>query len=709
MNKFLFIFFFSFFGLFFINNIYSQQTSINRYELVHRHFPAVNKPDSLSPFTVGNGEFAFTADITGLQSFPAFYENGIPLAAQSQWGWHSIPNPNNYTIDSAYEHYNTYGRKVPYASGQHSEAGQWLRANPHRLHLGRIGFNIKRENDSRITLNDIKNINQTLDLWEGIIKSSFTVEADNVEVETVCNPAADQVAVGIKSTLLQKGKTAIEFEFPYGSTAWGRNAADWNSPDSHSTEIVEQDDNSVMLKRKLDAEEYYVSITWQGEAEFKQSGKHLFLLTIAPSEVFSFTALFLKEKIHQHNPDVLETIAESKEHWQNFWETGGAVDLSESSDPRANELERRIILSRYLTAVQCAGSMPPQETGLTFNSWYGKFHLEMHWWHAVQFALWGKPEMFEKSLGWYNKALPSAKKTAEVQGYTGARWPKMPTIEGREGPSTIGAFLIWQQPHPVYYAELLYRTYNNKETLEKYKEIVFESAKFMASYAYLDSINNRYVLGPPLIPAQERYKPESTINPAFELSYWLYGLKTAQAWRERLNMPRSNKWDDVINRLSSIPVKDGLYQNAETAGNTFDDSLQRSDHPTVLGSYGMIPNSSIDTTIMKNTLEKVMHTWDWQSTWGWDYPMIAMNAARLGNPSIAIDALLMDVQKNTYLNNGHNYQDKTLTIYLPGNGGLLTAIAMMCAGWDGAPNIHAPGFPRDGKWKVKFEGLYPLQ
>jgi protein-glucosylgalactosylhydroxylysine glucosidase len=85
-----------------------------------------------------------------------------------------------------------------------------------------------------------------------------------------------------------------------------------------------------------------------------------------------------------------------------------------------------------------------------------------------------------------------------------------------------------------------------------------------------------------------------------------------------------------------------------------------------------------------------------------------MTAARVGKPEIAIDALLMDVQKNTYLNNGHNYQDKRLTIYLPGNGGLLTATAMMAAGWDGAPEIHAPGFPQDGSWKVKYEGLSPM-
>jgi len=66
---------------------------------------------------------------------------------------------------------------------------------------------------------------------------------------------------------------------------------------------------------------------------------------------------------------------------------------------------------------------------------------------------------------------------------------------------------------------------------------------------------------------------------------------------------------------------------------------------------------------------------------------------------------MMDKQKNTYLRNGHNYQNSRLRLYLPGNGGLLTAVAMMAAGWDGAPNRNAPGFPDNGKWKVQWENI----
>ena len=140
------------------------------------------------------------------------------------------------------------------------------------------------------------------------------------------------------------------------------------------------------------------------------------------------------------------------------------------------------------------------------------------------------------------------------------------------------------------------------------------------------------------------------------------------------------------------------------------------DHPAVLGACGMLPNARTSYTLlyredqMKQTLDWVMKHWNWQTTWGWDYGMIAMCAARLGAPETALKALLIDTQKNTYLKNGHNFQTADrLRIYLPGNGALLNAIAMMCAGWDGCQEPLNPGFPKDGSWNVRWEGLQRMQ
>jgi hypothetical protein len=228
----------------------------------------------------------------------------------------------------------------------------------------------------------------------------------------------------------------------------------------------------------------------------------------------------------------------------------------------------------------------------------------------------------------------------------------------------------------------------------------------MASYAVWDEKGQRHVLGPPVIPAQENHKPELTCNPTFELSYWAYGLDTAQKWRLRCGLQRNDVWDKVRVHLSSLPVQDGVYLAHENCPNTY--SAKNYDHPSMLGALGMLPGHMVDADVMRKTLYKVVREWRWDQTWGWDFPLVAMTAARLGEPEIAVDVLLMDSPKNTYLANGHNWQFERLPAYLPGNGGVLAATAIMAAGWENC-SIHAPGFPQDGSWEVHWENLSPME
>jgi hypothetical protein len=116
----------------------------------------------------------------------------------------------------------------------------------------------------------------------------------------------------------------------------------------------------------------------------------------------------------------------AKAWWSSFWEEGGAVQLNKSTHPKALELERRIVQSQYIQASNTAGCMPPQETGLVCNSWYGKPHGEMYLWHCAHFPLWNRPELLERSLE-DMKFLPAARENWARFGYEGARWPKMAT------------------------------------------------------------------------------------------------------------------------------------------------------------------------------------------------------------------------------------------------------------------------------------------
>ena len=677
----------------------SESAPIDRHGLVARHNPVIREIDALSPLTVGNGKFAFTVDVTGLQSFPEDYVSGIPLSTQSEWGWHSFPNPDGFELADAMQDYNTYGRMVPYASKQNSPAASWLRANPHRLGLARIGFEFTKHDGNRIVVSDLKAIEQTLDMWTGVLTSKFAIEDELVFVQTSCHPELDLLAVTVKSPLLEQGRLKVVFKFAYGSGEFGKSPEDWTKPEKHSTEMEQISEGRTRLLRKLDSNSYVVDVLYSPSAVFTEVARHHYDLRPAQnSSILEFLVRFSPVAREVTSSTAAEVRSAAAEHWRDFWQKGGAIDLKGSADPRAMELERRIVLSQYLMAVNCAGNAPPQETGLTFNSWYGKSHLEMHWWHAAHWALWNRLELLERSFAWYDEVLPLARATAKMQGYRGARWPKMVGPEGRESPSSVGVFLIWQQPHPIYYAELCYRQNPTRETLKSYREIVYATAEFMASYAHWDEANKRYTLGPPLIPAQEHYDPQTTFNPPYELEYWHWALGVACEWRKRLGEQPNSSWDHVYTNISRLPVTDGVYDTAE--GVWVD-----SDHPSHLMALGFLPGQLADAPIMRRTLGKVMDSWSWNKTWGWDFPMTAMTAARVGEPEIAIKALLMNVPKNRYLANGHNHQDDRLPIYLPGNGGLLAVTAMMAAGWDGAPERHTPGFPDNGKWQVKWEGL----
>lgn len=673
--------------------------SINRAALVSRHNPVLRALDPLSPLTVGNGEFAFTADVTGLQTLAREYENAMPLCTMSQWGWHTRPAPADLASKVLrLTPYATYGRQVGYQTSSEGQTDlyQWLRENPHRLHLGRISL---CRRGSEIRAGELSDIRQELHLWSGVITSRFRLDGQQVMVQTAVHPELDLLAVSIRSGLIDDGNLAVRFDFPYGSPSM--QGADWQQPEKHKTELIRKNGHRADVLRTLDRDKYLVSLAWQGPAQLEVPAPHSLLLSgqRKTQRSLAFVVAFSSGSAVASLPSARATFEASIAHWRRFWTDGGAVELAQTKDPRAFELERRVVLSQYLTAIQCSGSTPPQETGLTVNSWYGKFHLEMHWWHAAQFALWNRLPLLEKSLAWYETILPAARALAHSQGYEGARWPKMVGPEGRDSPSPIGPLLIWQQPHPIFYAELCYQSHRDKQTLERYRSIVFGSASFMASYAFLE--RGRYVLGPPLIPAQENHPPRETWNPTFELAYWKYGLETAQRWRERLGLRRVAKWDEIIKGLSALPAGDGVYLAHENCPQTFRE--RNHDHPSMLAAFGGLPGDGVDRETMRRTLFKTMKEWKWDQTWGWDYPMTAMTAARLGEPEIAIDALLMTTEKNRYLTNGHNWQRPNLPCYLPGNGGLLYAIAMMAAGWQNAPRKHAPGFPPD--WTVRWEGL----
>ncbi len=703
---------------------------IDRQALVTRHNPTLTRVDRSAPLMVGNGSIGFTADITGLQTFPAQYSPLVPFMTQAQWSWHSFPG--DYSLSSAEVPIDVRGKpqKYPYLTNWDEAKKpnvQWLRENPHRFSLGRIGLHLLRADGSHAVFADLVDTRQTLDLWMGRLSSRFAIDGETVEVETSVHPVRDVVIVRLRSPLLFDGRLGVDLKFPGVSAKLNPDPADWNNPDKHSTMEVTRDAGGLTLARQVDDTRYSVKVGADRELDIRNDVPHVYRLAAPGSTQLTLLVEFSPQP-GGALPAPEAARADVAKAWESYWSKGGIVDFSGSTDPRATELERRVVLSQYLMALNSAGSVPPQEEGLFSNSWNGKFHLEMHAWHSAHFAVWGRPELLERSMQWYLDHLKEAQARAKSHKVRGAWWPKMVGPEGRESPSTVNPFIMWQQPHPIYLAEIIYRAKPERATLEKYSALVFATADLLASWPHKDK-SGEYDLGPPLIPAQENFPPLTTFNPTFEIEYFRFGLETANAWRERLGLKRERRWDEVARNLAPLPVEGALYVAAGSQLDLWARSRQAQcqspktvpecpnrDHPSFVASYGLLPGPGVDRDRMRRTLDAVVTDWDLRQTWGWDWPMLAMTAARLGDGERAVTFLSSTPAKNFQFGVSgmtprvHIAADdaphaagtadepgyrRVAETYFPSNGALLLAVGMMAS---------KDLFPKAG-WVVRSEGL----
>jgi len=673
---------------------------IDRKKLVNKHNPVLNGISTESPLSVGNGNFAFTADVTGAQSLYAHYSSAnFPLCTLSNWGWHTAPakDGKKYShADLQLTEYDYAGRKVYYPVEKkpgNEEVYDWLRHNPHKFNLGRIALSY---NGGEIAPDAVMGAKQTLHMWEGRLESTFTLNGQKVTVNTVCHADMDTIALKIEGDLENIG---VAIHFPYGHH--GISGSDWCDADKRHT--TSRYAAALAFERVMDDFTYYVRANCEDfEDEIRQE-YHSFWMRCEGKE--SKIAVTFSETGIDKAPDYDECLKSSQKSWQNYWETVGIADFGESIDPRANELERRVVLSLYLLKIQSTGSLPPAETGLTVNSWYGRFHSEMYLWNCGFMALYNLNEKLLPGIEFWRSIMPHAKELAESQGYKGIRWPKQPANDGISAPSFIAPLLCWQQPHIIYMLEMLYsqlEEVDKQEFLRHNWEIVKEAADFMADFMHYEAESDSYNLIAPLIPAQENHNPLNVKNPIFEIEYYRFGLKIAAEWAERLGFDNTER-QKAADKIALPFIKDGLYQAHENCIDTYEKFNQ--DHPMMVGAYGLIFSDRIDKGVMENSLRKVIECWQQETMWGWDFAMMAMCAARLGLPELAVDLLLWDSPKNQYVASGNNFQRSRsdLPLYLPGNGSLLLAVAFMLVGYGDSDEM--PGIPKNGRWNVAFENI----
>ncbi len=131
-------------------------------------------------------------------------------------------NPEGFEINDVLTAYQGRSRTLVYHDGQGkfrnannparaSTANAWLRENPYRIQLGRLGLLLLNRDGSRARLDQLQNARQTLDLWTSYLDSRFEFTGEEVRVETVCHPEKDLVAVRVSSPLVKQGRVGVEF------------------------------------------------------------------------------------------------------------------------------------------------------------------------------------------------------------------------------------------------------------------------------------------------------------------------------------------------------------------------------------------------------------------------------------------------------------------------------------------------------------------
>ena len=158
----------------------------------------------------------------------------------------------------------------------------------------------------------------------------------------------------------------------------------------------------------------------------------------------------------------------------------------------------------------------------------------------------------------------------------------------------------------------------SQEVLDRWADVVINTADYMADYVFWDKAGKRFVIGPPVIPVSENTKMLETMNPIFELGYWRFGLRVALDWAKRLGLPakRVKAWKDVLRKLSDLPTEDGYYITHEGMVDMW--TNYNFEHPALTGVYGWLPGDGVDVETFRRTFHHVLETWQMDRIWGWD-------------------------------------------------------------------------------------------
>lgn len=588
-----------------------KKSDIIKYNLKFNHI------DSKNPVTIGNGDFAITLDQTGTQSLYEIYKD-IPLSTMSNKNWFYKDKKDikpSYVDGKAYMLFNL----------DNDPNYQINRQYPFKYSFMQI---LLYDNDKLIDINNIKDVKQELDLYKGIVTSSFNYKEKINKTISFIYQDHDEFNFKLQSDNLN---LALKFNYPsYTKNGYRLDILPNVLVKEDRITLLYDDKNSLSFKLKSSSNYQIVENT-----------------LIFDDNNVSFSL-------------ALDEIKEGK-LLDEFWKCDNGIIIDNE------ELVKKMVLSKYLLHVNSTGIYPPQESGLTYNCWNSKFHLEMHLIHSLWNIYNNHVGDLVKSFDYYLSIMPSSLKRASLNGYKGLRSPKMTGPDGEDSPSNIGPLLIWQAPHILFMLQEIYYLYNKENIIKKYEPLISGTIDFMISFLTLK--DSKYQMLDPLLEACESIPLDRCQNPSFELEYWRYTLERQPKIDTVLYGHQRYDYLDITSKIITPKEDDGIYLKTYGVIDKYD--LYK-DHPTEGFLMSFFKSKIVDKEKMVKTIDYILKNMDLSSYWGWDFPFLGLSLLNCGEIEKSIEVTQLNTINNQYLYNGYNTSPRDdLKAYLPGNGAFL--------------------------------------
>ena len=588
-----------------------KKSDIIKYNLKFNHI------DSKNPVTIGNGDFAITLDQTGTQSLYEIYKD-IPLSTMSNKNWFYKDKKDikpSYVDGKAYMLFNL----------DNDPNYQINRQYPFKYSFMQI---LLYDNDKLIDINNIKDVKQELDLYKGIVTSSLNYKEKINKTISFIYQDHDEFNFKLQSDNLN---LALKFNYPsYTKNGYRLDILPNVLVKEDRITLLYDDKNSLSFKLKSSSKYQIVENT-----------------LIFDDNNVSFSL-------------ALDEIKEGK-LLDEFWKCDNGIIIDNE------ELVKKMVLSKYLLHVNSTGIYPPQESGLTYNCWNSKFHLEMHLIHSLWNIYNNHVGDLVKSFDYYLSIMPSSLKRASLNGYKGLRFPKMTGPDGEDSPSNIGPLLIWQAPHILFMLQEIYYLYNKENIIKKYEPLISGTIDFMISFLTLK--DSKYQMLDPLLEACESIPLDRCQNPSFELEYWRYTLERQPKIDTVLYGHQRYDYLDITSKIITPKEDDGIYLKTYGVIDKYD--LYK-DHPTEGFLMSFFKSKIVDKEKMVKTIDYILKNMDLSSYWGWDFPFLGLSLLNCGEIEKSIEVTQLNTINNQYLYNGYNTSPRDdLKAYLPGNGAFL--------------------------------------